>query len=128
MAATDEEAKEKREDHLKYADSEGALALFGGWTGVDLSGYGDDDDIRFSDSPQVQSIVRRWADTVPGTESLPWTKRRIVEYLSVGGLGAKIIGSPTTVADELERWVEVAGVDGFNLAHITNPGTSENII
>jgi hypothetical protein len=72
--------------------------------------------------------VQRWSATVPGTDSLPWTKRRIVEYLSVGGLQAKVIGSPTTVADELEKWVEVSGVDGFNLAHITNPGTFEDII
>jgi FMN-dependent oxidoreductase (nitrilotriacetate monooxygenase family) len=128
VAATDEEARAKREDYLKYADTEGALALFGGWTGIDLSGYADDDDFRFSDSPRVQSMVRRWSSTVPGTDNLPWTKRRIVEYLSIGGLGAKIVGSPTTVADELERWVDVADVDGFNLAHIVNPGTFEDII
>ena len=115
VAATDEEAKAKREEYLRYADQEGALALFGGWTGVDLSSYNDDDDFRFSDSPRVQSIIRRWAATVPGTDNLPWTKRRIVEYLSVGGLQAKVIGSATTVADELERWVSISGVDGFNL-------------
>ncbi|KIW34722.1 uncharacterized protein PV07_01480 [Cladophialophora immunda] len=128
VAPTDEEAHQKREDYLKYADHEGALALFGGWTGVDLSGYSDDEDFNMSDSPRVRSIVRRWSSTVPGTDNLPWTKKRIVEYLSVGGLGAKVIGSPTTVADELERWVEVSGVDGFNLAHIANPGTFEDII
>lgn len=129
VAATDEEAQAKRDDYLKYADHEGALALFGGWTGVDLSGYADDEDFRFSsDSPRVQSMVRRWSSTVPGTDNLPWTKRRIVEYLSVGGLGAKVVGSHTTVADELERWVEVSGVDGFNLAHVVNPGSFEDII
>ncbi|MDT0470376.1 5,10-methylene tetrahydromethanopterin reductase, partial [Streptomyces sp. DSM 41699] len=32
-------------------------------------------------------------------------------------------GSPTEVADELERWVDEAGVDGFNLAYVTTPGT-----
>jgi hypothetical protein len=40
----------------------------------------------------------------------------------------KIVGSPTTIADELERWVEEADVDGFNLSHITNPGSFEDII
>lgn len=128
VAATDEEARAKRESYLQYADQEGALALFGGWTGVDLSGYSDDEDFRFTESPRLQSIVRRWSDTVPGTDNLPWTKRRIVEYLSLGGLGAKAVGSPTTVADELERWIEVSGVDGFNLAHVTNPGSFEDII
>ncbi|KAF3076754.1 Dimethyl-sulfide monooxygenase [Trichoderma lentiforme] len=128
VAATDEEAQAKKESYLEYADQEGALALFGGWTGVDLSGYSDDEDFLFTDSPRLQSIIRRWSDTVPGTDSLPWTKRRIVEYLSIGGLGAKVVGSPTTVADELERWIEVSGVDGFNLAHVTNPGSFEDII
>ncbi|KAL7782830.1 Nitrilotriacetate monooxygenase component A/pristinamycin IIA synthase subunit A [Trichoderma afarasin] len=128
VAATDEEAQAKKESYLEYADTEGALALFGGWTGVDLSGYSDDEDFLFTDSPRLQSIIRRWSDTVPGTDSLPWTKRRIVEYLSIGGLGAKVVGSPTTVADELERWIEVSGVDGFNLAHVTNPGSFEDII
>ncbi|KAJ5550248.1 hypothetical protein N7461_004946 [Penicillium sp. DV-2018c] len=128
VAATDEEAWAKREDYLQYADDEGCLALFGGWTGIDLSGYSDDEDFRFSDSPKVQSVVRRFASTVPGTDNLPWTKRRIVEYISVGGLQAKVVGSPTTVADELEKWVEISGVDGFNLAHIVNPGTFEDII
>jgi alkanesulfonate monooxygenase SsuD/methylene tetrahydromethanopterin reductase-like flavin-dependent oxidoreductase (luciferase family) len=128
VAATDKEARAKREDYLKYVDTEGALALFGGWTGIDLSGYADDDDFRFSDSPRVQSVVQHWSSTVPGTDNFPWTKRRIVEYLSIGGLGAKIVGGPTTVADELERWVDVADVDGFNLAHIVNPGTFEDII
>ncbi|VUC30533.1 unnamed protein product [Clonostachys rosea] len=128
VAATDEEAYAKRADYLKYTDEEGALALFGGWTGVDLSKYDDDQNFLHSDSPRIQSMVRRWADTVPGTDNLPWTKRRIIEYLSLGGLQAKAIGSPQTVADELEKWVELGGVDGFNLAHITNPGTFEDII
>lgn len=128
VAPTDEKAHAKRNEYLKYADKEGALALFGGWTGVDLSTYSDDEDFQVTDSPRVRSIVRRWAATVPGTENLPWTKQRIVEYLSVGGLQAKVIGSPKTAADELERWVDISGVDGFNLAHITNPATFEDII
>lgn len=128
VAATDEEAWARRAEILTYADTEGALALFGGWTGIDLSTYGDDDDFSLVDSPRVRSIVRRWAATVPGTDHLPWTKRRIVEYLSIGGMGGKIVGGPETVADELERWADVSGVDGFNLSHATNPGSFEDII
>ena len=69
-----------------------------------------------------------WNETIPGSKDLKWTKSRIAEYLILGGLGAKVIGSPTTVVDELERWVQVADIDGFNLAHIVNPGSFENII
>jgi len=128
VAATDEAAQRKKQEYLEYADLEGALALFGGWTGVDLSSYSNDEDFRCTESPRIQSIVRRWSDTVPGTDNLPWTKARIAEFISLGGLGAKAIGSPTAVADELERWVDIAGVDGFNIAHIHNPGTFEDVI
>lgn len=33
----------------------------------------------------------------------------------VGGLGATSIGTPDVVADEMEKWVEEADVDGFNI-------------
>lgn len=49
-------------------------------------------------------------------------------YLILGGTGAKAIGSPKTVVDELERWVDIGGIDGFNFANITIPGSFEDII
>ncbi|KAJ9606724.1 hypothetical protein H2200_008733 [Cladophialophora chaetospira] len=128
LAETDEAAKKKHEDFLSYGNREGALALFGGWTGVDLSTYSDEEDFRFVKLPMIQSIVNGWADTVPGSENLKWNKNRIAEYLLLGGMNAKIVGSATTVADELERWVEVSDIDGFNLSHVVNPGSFEDII
>jgi FMN-dependent oxidoreductase (nitrilotriacetate monooxygenase family) len=128
IAETDEAARQKHEEFLSYGNREGALALFGGWTGVDLSTYSDEEDFRFVKVPMIQSIVNGWADTVPGSENLKWNKNRIAEYLILGGMNAKIVGSPTTVADELERWVEVSDVDGFNLSHVVNPGSFEDII
>lgn len=83
---TDEKAKAKYEELLSYGDREGALALFGGWTGHDLSGYTDDEDFRFSDKPAIRSIVHRWASTVPGSEGKAWTKATIAEFLLLGGM------------------------------------------
>jgi hypothetical protein len=82
--------------------TEGALALFGGWTGIGLSTFSDDEDFRFVKLPAIQSIVNGWVGTVPGSEDLTWNQTRIAGYLILGGLGAKIVGSPKTVADELE--------------------------
>ena len=128
IAETDEAARAKHDDFLSYGNREGALALFGGWTGVDLSTYADDEDFRFVKVPMIQSIITHWSETVPGSEGLKWTKVRIGEYLLIGGMNAKIVGSPATVAGELERWVEVADVDGFNLSHVVNPGSFEDMI
>ncbi|KAK7755990.1 hypothetical protein SLS62_001932 [Diatrype stigma] len=125
---TDEKARAKRDELLAYGDREGALALFGGWTGQDLSTYGDDEDFRFVDKASIRSMVHRWSSVVPGSEGLSWTKARIAEFLLLGGMMPKFIGSPKTVVDELERWADISGVDGFNLGHITNPGSFEDII
>jgi hypothetical protein len=43
-------------------------------------------------------------------------------------MGPVVVGSPQTVADELQAWVEETGVDGFNLAYAVTPETFENIV
>lgn len=95
------------------------MAPSGGWTGINLSTYLDNEDFRFTALPAIQSIVKGWASTVPGTDNMKWKKPKIVDYLILGGMNAKIVGSAKTVMDQLDRWVEV---DGFNLAYIDNPG------
>ena len=125
---TDEKAFKKRDELLSWGDREGALALFGGWTGIDLSTYSNDEDFRFVGLPAVQSMVNRWSETVPGSDGLKWTKSRIADYLLLGGVIPKIVGSPKTVVDELERWVELGDVDGFNLSHVVNPGSFDDMI
>jgi alkanesulfonate monooxygenase SsuD/methylene tetrahydromethanopterin reductase-like flavin-dependent oxidoreductase (luciferase family) len=125
---TDEKAQAKYEDYLSYADLEGALNLFGGWTGVDLDKWGYDDDFKFSGPGAIQSMVATWSVTVPGTDGVKWTKKRIAQELSLGGPHARVIGSPKTVADFLQRWIDESGVDGFNISYVVNPGDFEDIV
>jgi FMN-dependent oxidoreductase (nitrilotriacetate monooxygenase family) len=127
VAETDEAAETKRQAVLEYGDKEGALALFGGWTGIDLSKYDDDEDFRFTGLPAIQSLVDGWASTVPGSDGLKWNKSRIAEFVLLGALGGRVTGSPKTVVDELERWVDIADVDGFNFTNVTIPGSFEDI-
>lgn len=128
VADTDEAAQAKFQSLVEHGNREGALALFGGFSGYDLSKYADDEDMRFGNEPAVQTLVNNWAATVPGSENLKWNKKTIAEYLVVGGMGVKIIGSVTTVANELQRWVDVADVDGFNFKFATMPGTFDDIV
>ncbi|KAI9685822.1 MAG: hypothetical protein M1822_004100 [Bathelium mastoideum] len=128
VAETDEAAKEKYKQLASYGDHEGALALFGGWSGYDLSKYGDDEDFRFSDTapPAVRSMVNHWASASP--QGLTWNKKTIAEWLILGGNGAKVVGNPVTVANELERWAEVSDVDGFNFSYASVPETFRDIV
>ena len=44
-----------------------------------------------------------------------WTKLTVAQHITVGGLGATVVGTAAHVADEFERWVKEADVDGFNI-------------
>ena len=54
LGRTEEEAQAKLSDYRQYASHEGALALFGGWTGIDLSKYGDEEELRHVESNAVK--------------------------------------------------------------------------
>lgn len=54
LGRTTEEAQAKLAEYRKYASSEGALALFAGWTGMDLSQYGDEEELREVESNAVR--------------------------------------------------------------------------
>lgn len=42
--------------------------------------------------------------------------REAAQFIGIGGRGPVLIGDPVQVADQLETWMEVTGIDGFNLA------------
>jgi alkanesulfonate monooxygenase SsuD/methylene tetrahydromethanopterin reductase-like flavin-dependent oxidoreductase (luciferase family) len=54
LGRTEEEAQRKFEEYKTYASSEGALALFCGWTGIDLGKYGDEEELRHVESNAVR--------------------------------------------------------------------------
>ncbi|KAG7001890.1 hypothetical protein G7Y79_00030g064230 [Physcia stellaris] len=126
LGRTEEEAQDKLKDFRRYASHEGALALFGGWTGIDLGKYGDEEELRHVESNAVKSTVEAYARFSPGTSK--WTKHTIAEHVSIGGNGPILVGTPSQVADGLEIWIKEADVDGFNFAYALFPESFKDII
>ncbi|KAF2147667.1 dibenzothiophene desulfurization enzyme A [Myriangium duriaei CBS 260.36] len=126
VAETQELAQEKFAEYKKYASLEGALALFCGWTGIDLGKYGDEEELREVESNAVRSTVQNYARFSPGTAK--WTKHSVAEHVSIGGNGPVIVGNAGQVADGLQAWVDEADVDGFNLAYALFPQTFKDVI
>jgi FMN-dependent oxidoreductase (nitrilotriacetate monooxygenase family) len=124
-APTDEEARAKYEEYRRYVSLEGALTLYGGWSGLDLSRMDPDEPLRYAETEAVRSAVEAFTTVDPERD---WTPRDIAEWVGIGGMGVVVVGSPQTVADEMERWVEVADVDGFNLAYAITPGTFVDLV
>jgi alkanesulfonate monooxygenase SsuD/methylene tetrahydromethanopterin reductase-like flavin-dependent oxidoreductase (luciferase family) len=66
--------------------------------------------------------------TTADPEKRKWTTADLVEFMRIGGVGPVIVGGPETVADEIEDWVETAGLDGINLFHAVSPETYEQFV
>ncbi|WP_029076480.1 LLM class flavin-dependent oxidoreductase [Kaistia adipata] len=118
--ATDGEADEKYAELLSYADYEGAMVQFAGPLGLDVSKL--DPDRPLTDiNPNAAHFTRHlFAGADP---DVVWTLRDIAHYMGVGGMGPKFVGSGATIADEMQRWVEIADLDGFNITYAIRPGT-----
>ncbi|MCZ2257329.1 LLM class flavin-dependent oxidoreductase [Sporosarcina sp. G11-34] len=125
VGRTEEEALEKYEDYKKHVSYEGALALFGGWTGVNLEGLDPNSTLEYIENNAIRSALENYTKNDPERQ---WTIREIAESIGIGGMGTAMVGSPEQVADLLEKWVDEAGVDGFNLAYAVSPGTFKDFV
>jgi alkanesulfonate monooxygenase SsuD/methylene tetrahydromethanopterin reductase-like flavin-dependent oxidoreductase (luciferase family) len=129
IGRTTEEAKQKYQDALKYASTEGGLSFFSGNSGIDLSKHDLDTEISPSDSTidaKVHSLVASL--NYKGDDVPVWTPRNIGKIISIGGNGPVPVGSPEEVADVLEEWIDVADLDGFNIGYVLTPGSFEDLV
>ncbi|KAK1655615.1 hypothetical protein BDP81DRAFT_401662 [Colletotrichum phormii] len=46
----------------------------------------------------------------------------------MSGISPSAVGSPTTVADVMEKWVDIAGLDDLYLGYVTSPNSFEDIV
>ncbi len=122
--ANDEAAERKYQEYLSYSSSEGMLALYGGWTGIDFSQYDPEQPLEAMDNDSLRTTL----ESLTHGQSRKWTVQDVIKDRTIGGLGPVLVGGPEKVADELERWVDIGGVDGFNLAYAVTPGTTTDFI
>ncbi len=118
VGRTEAEAQAKYEEYRSYISHRGALTLLSGWTGIDFSRYGLDDVLRHIRNDAINSAVDAFTIADPNRQ---WTVREVAEFVGIGGMGAIVIGSPESVADQLQEWIRETDIDGFNLAYAVTP-------
>ncbi|WP_457580039.1 LLM class flavin-dependent oxidoreductase [Ensifer canadensis] len=125
LGETDADAKKKFDEYRSHVSYEGALALISGWTGIDFGQFAPDEPLRHRYTNAVQSAVETFTTIDPDKV---WTVREMADWVGIGGFGPVFVGSPQTVADLLQEWVEDTDVDGFNLAYAVTPETFEDTV
>jgi len=124
LGETDQAAKAKFDDYKQYLSYDGALTFMSGWMGIDLGQFSPDHELKHIHSNAIQSAVEAFSSGDPDRK---WTVRELAEWGGIGGLGPVVVGSPTTVADILQEWVEETDVDGFNFAYAVTHETFSDI-
>ena len=110
------EARARHQEYRRYIDPEGALALWSGWLGTDLSRFDLDDPVAVTDNEYLKSSVQMFGQG-------QWTLRDFVDAHAIDAEGGFSVGSPEQVADDLQEWVAETDVDGFNLTNVITPGS-----
>ena len=119
--ATEAQAREKYADYLHYASREAGLAHFAASTGIAYAQYDLAAPVDYAPGNAIESATRT-------AKQHGWTRRRLLEMFELGGRYPAIVGTAAHVADELQAWVDEAGVDGFNLSRTVVPESYEDFV
>ncbi len=110
-AATDAEARDKHAEYRRYIDRRGSLVRFAGFTGIDFSQVDLNEPIRQISSNGIQSFL----DNLVAGNAEGVAVADAADTLRMNGGNPVLVGSGSSVADQLQQWVEESDVDGFNL-------------
>lgn len=116
LGKTVEEAQAKYEKYKKNIDWEGGLAKLSGYIGFNLGAFPPDEPIVIDTSKKADNSIHAIVDVLKRFEGVDVTPRLLGERMAFCGFASMPIGTPEMVADEMERWVNEADIDGFNVA------------
>lgn len=107
-----EEAREKRallDSKVHYANAIASLSIS---LGTDASGFDPDGPLPEIPETNASKSGRQRVIDLAARENL--TVRQLAQRLGGYG-GSAFVGTPTTIADEMQEWLETEASDGFNI-------------
>ena len=120
VAETDAKAQQLFEEYQSYASYDGSLVFMSGWSGIDFGQYASTDELKKVETNAIVSMIEHF-----GGKDRVWTVEELAKWGGIGGTGPVFVGSPSTIADILQEWVEETDIDGFNLAYAVTPDSFE---
>ncbi|HWL03879.1 MAG TPA: LLM class flavin-dependent oxidoreductase [Xanthobacteraceae bacterium] len=125
VGETRDEALEKRArlDSLVHYDS--AIASLSIALGHDASGFDPDGPLPDIPESNASKSGRERAVALARSENL--TVRQLAQRLG-GYAGLAMVGTPASIADEMEEWLMTEGSDGFNIQFPYLPGGLDDFV
>jgi FMN-dependent oxidoreductase (nitrilotriacetate monooxygenase family) len=122
---TVDEARARRAhlDSLVHYDS--AIHSLNGMLGFDVSGYNPDGPL--PEIPETNASKSARARVVEAARTKNLTIRQLATRTG-GYSGLAFVGTPRTIADEMEQWLAEEGSDGFNIMFPWLPGGLDDFV
>lgn len=129
VGSTMEEALAKQQALDELLPVESSLRQLSVFTGQDASGW--ELDAPVPELPPLEEFTGpkgRYATILRIVESERPTVRQLLGRLAAGGGHCTMVGTPESIADEIERWLDEGGADGFNLMPPSLPQGVEDFV
>ncbi|NUH38765.1 NtaA/DmoA family FMN-dependent monooxygenase [Streptomyces samsunensis] len=118
IGRTEEEARHKADLVRRSQSVEGALAGFGGASGIDLSTASGQERLSPAPGEHSQSEAARFTREKQAPDRVEDVVRRLTD---LSPYSETLVGTPAQIADGISRIAETTGVDGFNLHEFVTP-------
>ena len=125
VAPTMEEARAKRALLDSLVHYESAIGSLSSALGVDARGFDPDAPLPEIPETETSKSGRERAINIAQRDNL--TVRQLAQRLGGYG-GAAMVGTPASIADEMELWLESRGCDGFNIMFPYVPGGLDDFV
>jgi len=129
VASTDDEARAKQRELDELLPPQDALRQLGIYVGQDCTGW--ELDAPVPELPPLEAFTGpkgRYATVLRIIQTERPTVRGLLGRLAAGGGHCTMVGTPESIADEMQRWFDNEGADGFNLMPPSLPGGIEDFV
>ena len=124
VAATEEQARALQEEHNALVPTEGGMAILAAHLDFDLSRLPADALMVERAEPELQRLKTRYRRA----DGTPMTLREVGQRHGQSVGLPQFVGTPCSIADQMEAFIDVVGGDGFVLSPIYCPGAIEAFV
>ncbi|MEZ5851406.1 MAG: NtaA/DmoA family FMN-dependent monooxygenase [Hyphomicrobiaceae bacterium] len=124
LGATEAEARDRQAEHNALVPLEGGMAILSAHLDFDLSRLDPDALMSERNEPELQRLKTRYRKPDGSPMTVAEVAARHGESVGL----PQFVGTPRSVADQMEAFIDAVGGDGFMLSPIFSPGAIEDVV